>query len=765
MDNDARARLWRELDAARDRGRYDASNLFEIARKANVVLDFDTFEQIYTSLPGHRSIGSFICPPIIRNFIAGYLQAGKADSILDPWADSLLLLPLANSVKAQHVHGFIRSPLLVEVTANLDRDHRVVWRQGGFLGAQITEETKYDAIVSCAPFGMRPVMESIELDGEKVRVRGDEASLTLLRACHYLKPDGVALFVVANGFFYPNNVDSVYTAMPHFGLAVNAAIAVPADAFRPVTSVPTTLIIIGRGSADQLFVGHLSGDPDHDYVLLQNLLTRKRGKDVTLGTIVARSEYHGYDGVASRALVAELGRKRGILPRKLSEIAVEINLTSANEYPGFAEQANAIYIPLMGVGQVISSLSQATLKHPSGYAQVVLDANLALTQYTAHYLNTALGKEARRAIITGLYRPRLAKDRIGEISVYLPDREIQLQATETLTQIENLFSTLEELRERLWTQPRRIREVDRDLKAVNRVDTFAGWLDTLPFPLASILWTYHAMGTDYQRRYERLLHFFEALAEFLSAILIAGFQQDAEWQSRTKSELKATLAGQSLNIGTFGMWVHITENLAKEARTYLNGKEEEQVRCFAMFRTTDREVLSMLFTSDIIAVLQQANDLRNSWSGHTGAVGLATARERHTVLESLLAKVRRVYSSRWQGYRLIKADTAAFERGIYRFQVELIMGTRTPFESDEVLTDQPMDYKHLYLLAEGSHQPLKLVPFIQVMPSPKTAANACYFYNRAEGDRLRFVSYHFEQDAEIIEAFPETLAALQAMVD
>jgi hypothetical protein len=48
------------------------------------------------------------------------------------------------------------------------------------------------------------------------------------------------------------------------------------------------------------------------------------------------------------------------------------------------------------------------------------------------------------------------------------------------------------------------------------------------------------------------------------------------------------------------------------------------------------------------------------------------------------------------------------------------------------------------------------------MPSPKTAQNACYFYNRQQKDKkLRFVSYHFEQEAEVIDDFADTREAIR----
>jgi len=35
------------------------------------------------------------------------------------------------------------------------------------------------------------------------------------------------------------------------------------------------------------------------------------------------------------------------------------------------------------------------------------------------------------------------------------------------------------------------------------------------------------------------------------------------------------------------------------------------------------------------------------------------------------------------------------------------------------------------------------------MESPKTAQNACYFYNRIDEKGIRWISYHFETDADV----------------
>ncbi len=71
-----------------------------------------------------------------------------------------------------------------------------------------------------------------------------------------------------------------------------------------------------------------------------------------------------------------------------------------------------------------------------------------------------------------------------------------------------------------------------------------------------------------------------------------------------------------------------------------------------------------------------------------------------------------------------------------------------------------MEDGQLHLLASGGNRALSLLPFIG-MSSPTSAQNACYFYNRRQGEKLRFVSYHFETEAEVIEVFSDTESALK----
>ncbi len=161
--------------------------------------------------------------------------------------------------------------------------------------------------------------------------------------------------------------------------------------------------------------------------------------------------------------------------------------------------------------------------------------------------------------------------------------------------------------------------------------------------------------------------------------------------------------------------------------------------------------------------MKETNALRNSWKGHGGIVGEAEAKRRHVKLADHLAKLRSLFGTIWDQYQLVKPRQASFTAGQFVYSVERLMGSRTPFEIIEAVVAEPMEDGQLHLLGSRANRALSLLPFIKVMASPTSAQNACYFYNRRQGEKLRFVSYHFETEAEVIEAFSDTESALKLL--
>ena len=77
-----------------------------------------------------------------------------------------------------------------------------------------------------------------------------------------------------------------------------------------------------------------------------------------------------------------------------------------------------------------------------------------------------------------------------------------------------------------------------------------------------------------------------------------------------------------------------------------------------------------------------------------------------------------------------------------------------------------LDVERLYLCTKDSGQALKLLPLVQVGPAPKSAKNACYFFNRLERDgATRFVSYHFIDKPEMTGQFNDATDAIKLLTE
>ena len=76
------------------------------------------------------------------------------------------------------------------------------------------------------------------------------------------------------------------------------------------------------------------------------------------------------------------------------------------------------------------------------------------------------------------------------------------------------------------------------------------------------------------------------------------------------------------------------------------------------------------------------------------------------------------------------------------------MGSNSEFLRETTELSTWLDVERIYLLSGDENQALRLMPLLQVGPSPSSARNACYFYSRVEKSNLRYVSYHYIDQPE-----------------
>jgi hypothetical protein len=100
---------------------------------------------------------------------------------------------------------------------------------------------------------------------------------------------------------------------------------------------------------------------------------------------------------------------------------------------------------------------------------------------------------------------------------------------------------------------------------------------------------------------------------------------------------------------------------------------------------------------------------------------------------------------------------------MFENEVAVLMGSNSEFLKEPRAMTTWLDVERLYLSKKDSGKALKLLPLIQVGPSPRSAKNACYFFSRLERDGARFVSYHFTDTPEVTGQFSDTMEAIKLL--
>jgi hypothetical protein len=279
------------------------------------------------------------------------------------------------------------------------------------------------------------------------------------------------------------------------------------------------------------------------------------------------------------------------------------------------------------------------------------------------------------------------------------------------------------------------------------------WAETLPFPLASILWHYDA-EPEPGTKIDYLLKFFEALAQLAATIQLSACMSDpAFFDAHKAAWFGGGTEGRKpidLRRASFGVWVELSERLAETGRELLADDNGGPSHYLQLFAASDPALPEVLASSDLAKLLLQARDCRNAWSGHGGMPGLQIQRERLHELASLLSQAQRLLGWSFETWTLLRPVVMTYSQGVFDLTAAILTGTNPAFRKKQVQLAHPLDAARLHLLNDNSPRALELVPLIRIIAGSKTGEDACYFYNRLEGDEVRWVSYHFHADPELV---------------
>lgn len=681
-------------------------------------------------------------PQFLIESIIDILRDQHFKYILDPWARrGLLLSSLIEAGIAKKGTGICIEGNEYDFAQELGENLNITWEHADPQEWLWTHKQQYDLVICNPPWRLRSGSDRTHRKFEGVSDSDD--ALIILNASLHLKPGGTGIFIVPMSFIFQRHSGTVYANLKKYGLALHAFFVLPPRTFAPVTVAAGGLAIIRKSKPVPIFTGIIPQDANLRKKLITNLKEGKEDQDVIFGKFADPAQFRGVYDLERDDRINRIAKKFGYPPFPLKEIALEINRMNQGDL-AFEEHENTVYLPLIGNSPAVTSTSAFKIKSHN-YLQLVIDPEKADAEYIAGLLSSPVGKILREQALTG-FIPKLNKKTVNDISVFLPSMNQQQELIEMDRTARAIEEDLKNIRTQIWSEPVNIKKITPKLEQLTRKESFKDWLDTLPYPLASILWMYHTSENEEEKQIRYLLHFFESTAEFLSTVHISAIITDNDLKQELLPEILQQLK-KKINEPTFGTWNFIYSNLSTKIRTYTEELESRE-KIYRLYKIHDSEVIEMLTSKELPAILKNAKIIRNQLA-HGPELGPSEIKKFHESLKGSLQTLMQIFGSKWDRYQLVSPMELVFKGGKYYQNVQKVSGTTNRFEKMNLDLDMPLDKDSLYLSGIGEREALRLLPLVLLKSSEKYT-NACFFYNKLDADTFFFASHHIDDD-KIIE--------------
>lgn len=225
----------------------------------------------------------------------------------------------------------------------------------------------------------------------------------------------------------------------------------------------------------------------------------------------------------------------------------------------------------------------------------------------------------------------------------------------------------------------------------------------------------------------------------------------------------------SLQLASFGTWKVVIEYLGKQTRELLKDNPQKpddskanQEICAELFSDPSLVLPSVVSRVELAQIISTTNTMRNN--APTSHGGTPTQEEAWSLNEALLnelQKLRDVMADTWIGTQMIHALHSRMRRDQFENEVSILMGSNNEFLKENRTMKVCMDVERLYLSRKNSGRALKLLPLIQVGPSPQSVKNTCYFFNKVVPEGVRFVCYHHGDQSELKGQFDDAAESIR----
>lgn len=698
--------------------------------------------------------GPEIADPI---FVADFMVALAGDRsdlrVLDPWAGlGLTLRDFDDAGRLQQGVGIEINTEVHELAAELLPSPRIEWLLGDAGQLLDTDIGQFDLVVGSPPLGLPP--RTLSVPDRSLNLRASATYTMIVQAALKLSPGGSMLVVLPDGFLRTTDGLSTQACLQAAGVGITAVLALPTRTFAGL-SIPLNVVVLTQESQDSVFLGQVDAQADQE-ILLANLRARRNGALPELGRLVPRTDLVPPRQSFALLELREAARRSGLQAVAVEKLAVSAKRPRATG-EAFPSLPNCVYVPRLGTSSAVTSPDQFQIK-PQNYIQVQINPEIAESEYVAAFLGSALGRRVRRQLTSGTTIPQISIESLTAGEFYLPASLEQQRATVRLSsRLSELGLSLQALEKELWDRPLSVAKIEAGLGRVLEGDGFERWMESLPYPLASVIWRYRA-SDDAERRCRFLVNLFEALVVVLVEIHYSALERDP---GLLQDAIRTGTAKDPYDRASIGIWANLLARLAAKTRQLVASDPTKAQELFAL---SDIERLNAIASKTVVRLLEQeAAEYRRNWIGHAAVVGPAEWARRLTQAEGTLAKLREALSDAFTGWELVRAGQGSLKAGVISASVEHLTGSRALFRRGSVkVRDWPED-GCLYMIEDDASLMLRLAPLIRLRRSPESVQDAVYFYDRIESRGVRWVSYSHEEVPEVVEPDPETAALIRKL--
>jgi hypothetical protein len=765
---------WQSLRHERNRWAHGPKSVdpFELiwssARAANIELDWSSLSAAFSL---------FELPEIDRPAHVGALvrqlaTAAQTARVLDPFATApTFLAQVAEAPPIREAVGIAPNHQLAQHLNSPASENKIRWLAGMPQGVLAGPDRRrlgdgpFDLVTSSPPLAVTQ-REMLPGDLPPQVYRNDLAHWALATSSQLLSERGLLAFQLTDSLFFKREGRGLLTWLAENHIYPRAAVSLAAG-LGSVSSVATSLVVFDRVQREKLFVARLGSDQD-PRPLVDNLLAHRQAKAPENGLLVGVGTFRGWRPLQTQLDVSLRLRVSPSQIKPLAEVAVAITPLRLRQGQSHDPAPNAIYI--------YETSNRVTLEPPDPPSkeksvfrayEVALDRDRVLAEFAAWWLSTDVGQQSRAGLSTGAYIPRIARADVGEIRIVVPSLDQQRRALSLDERLRALRDEVAAIEQELAGRPQGAEQLSDRLESYWE-DPLEAWVRRLPYPLAAIIDRYIA-DAGVEAQVERLLHFFEAFAQFGVAVLLAVIQRDEQLWAEHRSDLAepGPSGRHALEEGTFGGWTSMGFKLAKVLRAHLQDADDANAVRRDLFVVQDERFAADLTSRRLWKALNDARELRNELSHgeHAGRAAKARLREK---LKALLTDIREATERCFARAVLVQPGGSDFDGELYLFErARRLQGPNSNLRERPLESLVQLKSRDVYFVdpVDRISGALEVVPLFRLMTTPDSEETTVYFAGGRQDGGYRLVSYQLADPARRVEPAPHLDRLLQKLAN